>query len=294
MSMSVPTRESVLAEQRRTWDSVSDCWQAWGDTFERGGAAVTHRLLELTGLRPGERVLDVGSGCGEPALTAARVVGPSGRLLGVDVSPAMVDIARRRAADLPQAGFEVGDLADLALPAHSFDVVLSRWALMFLPDRATALRALHDILSPGGRFAAAVWGPPQEAMVVGLPFRAIIPRLQGPTPPPPVPPDAPGPYSMADPERCHAELTAAGFADVRVERLEAPFWIESPQRFAEYARGVLPGPVRAMLRERLGSEDDPELWADVARLAGNYQAPDGTVQLPSTVLLLTGVAGASR
>ncbi|SBT43070.1 Methyltransferase domain-containing protein [Micromonospora auratinigra] len=289
--MPVPDRASVLDQQRQTWDSVSEGWQVWRETFERGGAAVTRALLDLSAPRPGERVLDVGSGCGEPALSAAHAVGADGRVLGIDISPAMTEIARRRAADLPQARFEVGDLVDLDLPEHSFDVVLSRWALMFLPERAAALRALHAVLVPGGRLAAAVWGPAGEAPVVGLPFRAIMPRVQGPTPPPPPPPDAPGPYAMADPERCHAELTAAGFVDVRVERVRAPFWVESPEVFTAYTRALLPEQVTAMLREWLGSADDPGLWADVAALAEEYRAADGTVQLPSTVLLLSGVAG---
>lgn len=294
MSMPVPDRASVIEQQRQTWDSVSEGWHAWRETFERGGGAVTRQLLALAEPGPGDRVLDVGSGCGEPALSAARAVGPSGQVLGVDVSPGMVSLARRCAADLPQLRFEVADLADLDLPEQSFDVVLSRWSLMFLPERAAALRALHDLLVPGGRLAAAVWGPAEEAPVVGLPFRAIMPRLQGPTPPPPVPPDQPGPYAMADPERCHAELADAGFVDVRVERIQAPFWIESPEVFTAYTRALLPGQVRAMLRERLGGDEDPQLWADVARLAEEYRAPDGTIQLPSTVLLLSGVAGKSH
>ncbi|WP_089158380.1 class I SAM-dependent methyltransferase [Micromonospora sp. NBS 11-29] len=294
MSMPVPDRASVLEQQRQTWDSVSEGWQVWRETFERGGAVVTRRLLELAGLQPGDRVLDVGSGCGEPALSAAHVVGAQGQVLGIDISPAMIGIARRRTAELPQARFEVGDLADLDLPEHSFDVVLSRWALMFLPDRAEALRALHTVLTPGGRFAAAVWGPAAEAPVVGLPFQAIVPLVQGPTPPPPPPPDAPGPYAMADPARCHAELTDAGFVDVRVEQVRAPFWVESPEVFAAYTRALLPAPVLAMLRDRLGSADDPQLWAEVARLAEDHRAADGTVQLPSTVVLISGVAGKSH
>ncbi|WBB75800.1 methyltransferase domain-containing protein [Micromonospora sp. WMMD1128] len=293
MTMPVPDRASVIEQQRQTWDSVSEGWQAWRESFERGGAPVTRGLLDAADLRPGDRVLDVGSGCGEPALSAARIVGRDGQVLGLDISPAMIEIARRRAVELPQARFEVGDLADLDLPEHSFDAVLSRWALMFLPDRAAALRALRRLLTPGGRLAAAVWGPADEAPAVGLAFRAIVPVVQGSTPPPPPPPDAPGPYAMSDPERCHAELTEAGFVDVRVERFRAPFWLESPETFVAYTKAMLPAPVLAMLRDRLGSADDPRLWAEVARLAGEHVAADGTVQLPSTVLLLSAVADKS-
>jgi enediyne biosynthesis protein CalE5 len=288
-----PTHQSVLAEQRRTWDSLTEGWQTWRDTFERGGAVVTRRLLDLARPGPGDRILDVGCGCGEPSLSAAEAVGPDGHVVGVDIAPAMVTMARSRAGDLPQARFEVGDFRDLNLAAGSFDAVLSRWALMFLPGRAAALRDLRTLLRPGGRLAAAVWGPAPEALVVGLPFLAIGPRLQA-TPPPAAPADQPGPYAMSDPDRCRAELIDAGFTDVRVERLRAPFWMESPQTFTEYTKALLPQQVREILHQRLGSVDDPELWADVARLADAHRGADGTVQLPSTVLLLSGVAGPSH
>jgi len=85
-----PAREAALLESRAQWDRLSSAWLRWQDTFERGGATVTTRLMELAELSPGQHVLDVGTGLGEPALTVAREVGPAGSVVGIDVSPAMI------------------------------------------------------------------------------------------------------------------------------------------------------------------------------------------------------------
>src|SRR2546423_3480119 len=123
------------AETRKVWDATCPGWEASLEYFERGAAAVTARLLELAGLRPGQSVLDVATGHGEPALTAAGVVGPTGRVVGVDLAPRMVEAARARAkaaGDPDHVTFVVADLEDLdsAGVGEGFDAVLSRFGLM--------------------------------------------------------------------------------------------------------------------------------------------------------------------
>jgi enediyne biosynthesis protein CalE5 len=119
----------LRAQQRANWNAISVGWESWQDWFESAAFAVTERLVQLAGLRPGQRVLDVGSGIGEPALTAARVVGPSGRVVGVDLAPDMVARARRRADGTGNVQFIEGDVETLDLPGTAFDAVLSRWGL---------------------------------------------------------------------------------------------------------------------------------------------------------------------
>lgn len=118
------------------------------------------RTVELAGVGPGERVLDLCCGTGASALPAARAVGRTGSVLGVDLTPALVAVARANAAHqgLTQVRFEAGDVTALRFPPASFDVVQSVFGLFFLPDMAAMLRAAWGWLAPGGRLVTTAWG----------------------------------------------------------------------------------------------------------------------------------------
>jgi SAM-dependent methyltransferase len=171
------------AEQRDTWNAVSAGWDFWQDRYERAAAPVTDWLLRAAELRPGHRVLDVGCGTGEPSVSAGRLVAPTGRVLGIDLAPEMIDRARHCAAGLGHPiEFAESDVEALDLPAHSFDAVLSRWGLMFAVDRRRTLADLHRLLAPGGVLAAAVWGPPEANPMTSLGFRTLAAGLPDPPP----------------------------------------------------------------------------------------------------------------
>lgn len=142
------------------------------DTFD--GLSFWHhygrRTVERAGVRSGERVLDLCCGTGASALPAARAVGRAGSVLGVDLTPALVAVARANAAHqgLTQARFESGDAAALHFPAGSFDVVQSVFGIFFLPDMAAMLRAAWGWLAPGGRLVTTVWG--QTVLSPGEPY----------------------------------------------------------------------------------------------------------------------------
>ncbi|MGW5686719.1 class I SAM-dependent methyltransferase [Nonomuraea sp. NPDC003754] len=272
---------SVVNEQREIWDAVSEGWRRWQNVFERGAASVSTALVRLGGLRPGQSVLDVGTGLGEPALTAAGVVGPRGRVLGIDVSPAMISAARARAAHLPFAEFVVGEVTTAALAPGAFDAVLSRWGLMFAADRAATLRALAGLLRPGGVLAAATWAPPPAVPMISLAFRVIAERLALAPPPP----GLPGPFSMADPKAVAAELAEAGFTEVTVTERKVPFVMDSVSHFVAFSRDVLPPRMRSLVREAA----DPLIWEAVAEAAAVHARPDGSLDLTSTCLCVRGV-----
>lgn len=271
-------------QQRENWDAISSGWAAILDTFERGGAPVTRRLLELGGVRPGQSVLDVGTGLGEPALTAAEVVGTSGRVVGVDLSPAMLKIAERRADGADNVTFVTGDAESIDLPAASFDVVLSRWGLMFAFDRIAMFRGLARLLRPGGVLAAAVWGPPESVPMMALGYTVISRRLELPPPPP----GGPGPFSMSDPSQLAGELTTAGFTDVSVTEFVAPFRLDTEQDYIDLNRTTAPPGLLAMVRDRFGSVDDPGTWQAIGEAVAEYRSGDG-LSLPSTALCLRAV-----
>lgn len=285
---------TVKREQAAAWDAISSGWELALGVFERGAASVTERLLELGGVRPGQSVLDVGTGLGEPALPAARLVGPSGRVVGVDISPAMLEVARRRARTADGAApvdFVVADLESIDLPARSFDVALSRWGLMFAVDHVAAFRSLLRLLVPGGVLAAAVWSTPPRAPMMSMGYSVLSERLELSPPPP----GTPGPFSMADPERVASELAEAGFAEVSVSEFVVPFRLETPQEYAAFNRAVSPPALLRSIRDRFGSEDDPGTWQAVAAAAARHaDAGSPGLSLPSTALCLRAVAPLER
>jgi SAM-dependent methyltransferase len=271
---------AVVNDQREIWDAVSEGWLRWHEVFERGAAPVSAELLRAGGVGPGQSVLDVGTGLGEPALAAARAVGPEGRVVGVDVSPAMIAAARERGARTPAAEFVVGDVETAGLPAAGFDVVLSRWGLMFAADRVAMLRVLAGLLRPGGVLAAATWAAPPAVPLISLAFRVIAGRLALPPPPP----GQPGPFTMADPVQVAGELAEAGFTGIEVTEGKAPFVMGSVADFVAFSRDVLPPRMRALVREAA----DPLLWDAVAEAAAAYAGPDGTLDLTSAYLCVRG------
>jgi len=281
--------DAVREGQRRLWDGVSPGWQRWQRAFESGARPVTEALLALAGIHPGQTVLDLGCGVGEPALSAARAVGESGRVVGVDLSPAMVAAARRAVAGIANVEFVVGDFETVVLPDEGFDVVLSRWALPFAPDRVAALRAAAARLRPRGVLAAAVWGEPQDVPVISLAFRVISQVLDLEPPAP-----GPGPFALADPSVLRSELEEAGFAAVEIETVRACFAFASVGEFARFSRDVLPPWLAEQLRDRCGSVEDAGVWGAFAAAARRYEQGDGRVVLPSVVHCARAVAGASR
>ncbi len=187
------------------------------ERVERMLAPLSEHLLRLAAPAPGERVLDVGCGGGITSAALARAVSPGGRVLGLDVSAVILDVARRRFAAQDNLEFALGDAATMPLPAAGYDLVTSRFGVMFFPDPVGAFTHLRAALAPAGRLAFVCWQAPERNPWMALAVQAafgILPR------PEPQPPDAPGPFAYADPVRLRGILEAAGFGAVEIEGLE--------------------------------------------------------------------------
>jgi SAM-dependent methyltransferase len=231
-------------------------------------------------------VLDVATGHGEPALSAAERVGPAGHVVGLDLSPAMIDLARERARDVPNAEFVVGDMDRIDYPDASFDVLLCRFALMLSTDHVATFRELARVLAPGGVLATAVWGA-HDTHLLAVGPTALGARLGMPAPPPGLPTT----FSMSDPALLTAELTEAGFGDVSVEPFEIPYRFGSVAQYVRYIREILPEPMIRLVRDVFGDADAVEAWQVVARSVRPHTRPDGSVLLPSVCLCVRAVAG---
>jgi enediyne biosynthesis protein CalE5 len=140
--MSTVDSEQYKEGQRQGWDSVADGWQKWWKTTETACEKVSRRLIELAEIKRGSTVLDIATGIGEPAITAANQVGNSGHVLATDISSQMLSIAKQRAISfgLQQViEFKEGDAEIIDLSTSTFDAALCRFGLMFLPDLRTGL-----------------------------------------------------------------------------------------------------------------------------------------------------------
>ena len=198
------------------WDGpAGDLWVAKADLFDAGVARYTGPFLAAADIRPGHDVLDVGCGNGQTTCAAARLSG-TGTVTGVDLSSRMLDLARRRAADLPNVRFVQADAQVADLGHH--DCVISRTGTMFFGDPPAAFANLARALRPGGRLAMAVWAGYGEQEWISA-FRTAA---AGGRPVPPPPAEGPHPFSLGDPGRIRALLSGAGFVDVAVEGVREP------------------------------------------------------------------------
>ncbi|WP_107312239.1 class I SAM-dependent methyltransferase [Burkholderia metallica] len=207
------------AYQVANWNGQSE--ERWVANLTRLDAMVAvfgQTAIEAAAPATGERVLDIGCGAGASSLALAARVGAGGQVLGVDISEPLIDRARARARQDTPALFQVADASSAELPESAFDILFSRFGVMFFDDPTAAFAHMRRALRPGGRVAFVCWRGAAENDWVRLPMGA----LEGILPPsaPPAP-EAPGPFSFGDRGRVSRILTAAGFTDIAIAPFDA-------------------------------------------------------------------------
>jgi len=270
------------AEQIAEWNGVIG--QRWaelqreidGIVLPFGAAA-----LQRAAAQAGESVIDTGCGCGDTSIALALAVGAAGRVLGVDVSQPMLEVARARGAGLAQLAFSEADASQAELPA-SVDLLFSRFGVMFFSQPLAALRHLRGALRPGGRFVFACWRAPGDNPWAMAPLAAARAAL-GVTPAP-TDPHAPGPFAFADEVRLRDLLEGAGFAQVELQRHDAPVFLgATPRQAGETATRV--GPTSRFVREQ--GEDKLPLIVDALEQAlAPRAAADGSVRLDGSTWIV--------
>jgi SAM-dependent methyltransferase len=205
------------AYQVADWNGRNgDQWVANQDRLDHMLAAFGDAAIAAAVPRSGERVLDIGCGAGATSLAIADRVGPEGHVRGVDISEPLIARARDAAPPGAPMSFELADAARAALPAQCFDLLFSRFGVMFFDDPVAAFAHMRAALKRNGRLAFVCWRAASENDWVRLPMEAVR-DLVPPSPPPD--PEAPGPFSFGDRNRIAHILTAAGFTEVDI----APF-----------------------------------------------------------------------
>jgi ubiquinone/menaquinone biosynthesis C-methylase UbiE len=288
------TQEKTLSEviefqrqyketQRQSWDHVAVGWQEWWQTFEKDAQRLSDYLVDLARINSSFRVLDIATGIGEPAITAALKVSNAegGHILATDIAPQMLSIAKQRAASLGLQDiieFKEGDAETIDLPISKFDAALCRWGLIYLPDLKAGLSNIHRSLVDGGRLAAAVWASPDKVPFLSVVMSTVLRETQKPPPPSGIP----GPFSLADQTITETALFETGFKDIAIERTNVIFTYSSPEEYTRFHQAIL-APAHALLADQ-SSKRKEEVWNDVTLAVNKYADNTGSVKLNNEVI----------
>ena len=197
-----------------------DQWARHNDFTEHMFAPVTSALLEAVDAKPGERIVDIGCGCGGLAFALAKRAGPTGSVLGIDVSAAMLGLARRLTPPGAKVEFIEADATRHEFARGAFDLLASRHGVMFFADPARAFANLRTALKPGGRLVFSCFRGTRDNPWTNVPLEAayaLVPR------PPKPGPDDPGAFAFAEPARVERILGGAGFTQVKLTPHDVTF-----------------------------------------------------------------------
>ncbi len=270
--MTTPDGTDPNADQIAYWnEQAGPKWVALQEMIDAQIRPLGQLAMERAGALADADVLDVGCGCGDSTIELARRVGPTGSVLGIDISRPMLARAeaQARAAGVA-ARFELADAQAHAFPAGAFDVVYSRFGVMFFADPRAAFRNLRGALRAGGRLAFACWQAATENPWMLVPMAAALQHL----PPPELPgPGAPGPFAFADPEHVRGILDAGGFTDIALEPVRMPLLLGAGRSLDETVDFMLQMGFTARALREAG---DPTLVSRVHAAVREALAPYAT------------------
>ena len=248
--MSLLSATGPNAEQITYWnEAAAPKWIRYQDVLDEQLRSLGERTMDLGAIGAGERVLDVGCGCGATTLEIARRVGSSGAVVGIDISAPMLAHAqdRIRAAGAANVELRNADAQTHAFGSERFDLVYSRFGVMFFADPGRAFANLRRALRPGGRLAFVCWQSLDKNPWMAVPMAAAAREIAFPPPPAP---GTPGPFAFADAARVRGILEEAGFGDSTFTAHEEVLTIGGTRSLAEAVEFLVQmGPTGAALRQ---------------------------------------------
>jgi SAM-dependent methyltransferase len=268
------------------WEEAASGWVVRQEEMRRFSAPVSHWMVDAIEPQPGHRVLELAAGLGETGFLAAELVAPAGGLISSDQADAMLDGARKRAAELSLTNveFQVLNGEWIDLPVASVDAVLCRWGYMLMVDPLAALTETRRVLRSGGRVALAVWDALDRNPWAALPAAELIAR--GLSEPPK--PGTPGPFALGDKRRLQELLEQAGFTDVWVQGLDLA---QRPAGFEDFWEATLD--IARSFHDAVLARPQAEIEQIRTSLAERfepYTKADGSLEIPMRTLVAVATA----
>jgi SAM-dependent methyltransferase len=272
-------RDEYKRTSLENWQTMAPGWERRRADIEKVTRPVTEWMVQALAPQPGDTVLELAAGPGDVGYAAAEQLGQEGRLISSDFSSEMVEVARRRAAELGLENVEnrVVDAEEIELEDDSVDGVLCRFGFMLMPDPDAALAETRRVLRPGGRLSLAVWGPPQRNPWIAIGGR-ILGEL-GLAPPPQ--PGEPGMFVLADEGRLRELVEGAGFTVESVEEVPVLFTYEDVDGYI--AAAVDTGGMFARIWNAASDEEREAVRSGLAESFGAF-AVDGGYELPGVAV----------
>jgi SAM-dependent methyltransferase len=276
--------EKFKAATRAQWNETGSGWNDWSAQIRLWLAGSTASMLDLAGVAPGGRVLDVAAGAGDQTLDIAKRVGASGSVLATDLSPGILEFAK---ANARRAGFgnvetKEADAETLGLDGGGYDAAVSRLGLMFCPNPLKALKGIHGALKPGGRACAMVFSTPDKNPCIAILMSTALKHAGMP----PRDPFSPGGLlSLGKPGLIEALFADAGFSDVKTAKVVAPFLLPSAADYLDFIR-TSAGPILQILG-RLDEAARAAAWAEIETKLKSFDTADGWAG-PNELLLASG------
>ena len=240
-------KSELKQREHDNWASAAEGWRRRDALLTKGGMPVTERMLKLTSITTGSRLLDMASGTGEPSISAAKIVGSAGQVIGTDLVEEMLLVAKDKVAQAKLNNIEYFcmDAEKLDLQENSFDAVTSRWGLMFMPEPEACLSASYRVLKKGGRICLACWAAVDKNPFVGVLIKTLGQFMEMPKPMP----GAPGIFAFADKQRLHDVMQSAGFKNIEIEEMQINVIEVEDGRAYWDAMSDLAAPVMALVNQ---------------------------------------------
>jgi ubiquinone/menaquinone biosynthesis C-methylase UbiE len=261
----------IMAELRRTWESVAPGWARWESVFAEGLAEVTETMLDMAGVDAGMRVLDLACGAGNQSLRAADRVGPKGRVVASDISATMLTHVQEAARRRGLSNIETLECAaeDLPATADAFDAAVSRLGLMLFPAPKQALKAVQSVLKPKARIAALVFTTPSANPFMSKPMQILLRHAAK------QPPTAgkPGIFALGGPGVLQGLLSDSGLAEVEAKVVRAPLRLASAADALAMMQQAF-GAYRAVVAD-LSSQARAAAWSEVGECLRQFENREG-------------------
>lgn len=259
-------------------------WVRNMDRVEANFVALTARLLARAGAKPGEQVLDVGCGGGQTSRVLAQAVSPDGAVLAVDISEPILRVALQRHGAVANLAFLQADAGSADLGTARFDLLFSRFGVMFFADPVAAFSQLRHALKPTGRMVFLCWRAMGENAWIAAATAAAVAALgEEHRPAPPADPHAPGPFAFADADHVRGILRRAGFGSVAIEPLDEAMHLGDLDTALGYLKSN--GPISQAL-PKVGADQQQAVDAAMRDALGRYLV-DGEVRAPSATWIVT-------